>query len=138
MPGKYSEETKQRAVELVRGGATLAQAAEAVDCGTTAVWEWCKRAGVAPPNGGGAGGRGRRGTYSPTSRVSQAIALMEAEGIGATGAGRRIGVSASAINQARSTRAARAEAELAKVAIAMGEKGLEVVKLTEREEGDET
>lgn len=86
---KYDSEVRYRAIEAVRGGASLRSAASACGVSREAVRRWCAGAGVAfsrGPRGGAMAGKARRKAADrpgPPGRIGLAQRLAIAMGIAA-------------------------------------------------------
>ena len=71
----YPLETRELAVEAVAAGFSLTEAAELAGCSRTAVVNWAKAAGVAPPPR-------KKAVYLPFDRKMELVARLEAGGAG--------------------------------------------------------
>ena len=67
----YPLETRELAVEAVAAGFSLTEAAELAGCSRTAVVNWAKAAGVAPPPR-------KKAVYLPFDRKMELVARLEA------------------------------------------------------------
>ena len=86
----YPLETRELAVEAVAAGFSLTEAAELAGCSRTAVVNWAKAAGVAPPPR-------KKAVYLPFDRKMELVARLEA-GERAADLAAEAGVTAAAVS----------------------------------------